>query len=659
MPRIARVSLPALLLIAAFAALLAALAYGGAAAPQLISDPGAVVRWGLPASKLLVDLGAAGAIGSLAIAVFALKPGERPFERALDIASVASVIWTLAAAFTAFLTFLTLYLKPVTADPQFGQLLGRFLTDTELGRTWLWATLIAAAVSIFCFSVRNHTALLFVALLAVGGLVPLAAQGHSGGTADHDVAVSALWMHIVAAAVWLGGLLTIVLLRGSLGDRLSVVVRRYSSLALLCYVVMVVSGYVSAEVRIGSFEGLFTPYGVLVLVKIAALVVLGAAGAWQRRVIINRIERNPSGKSFWGLAALELAFMGIASGVAAALARTATPKPEVIVANTANPTPAEILTGRPLPPEPELSTWITAWQLDPFWSTACAMLLFFYLAGVWRLSRRGDRWPVHRTVVWVIGILMLFWVTNGSFMVYERYLFSVHMLGHMLLAMVIPILLVIAAPITLALRSIEKRNDGTRGVREWIMLAVHSRYLALLSNPIVAAVIFVGSLWLFYFTPIFSWAITDHIGHYWMIVHFLASGYLFALVLIGTDPIPSRPAYPLRLVLLLATMAAHAFFGLAIISSSGLLLADWYGAMGRTWGDTPMVDQQTGGGITWSIGEIPTLALAVAVAIMWSRQDTRETRRIDRQADRDGDAELAEWNRMLAERAERDQQLRG
>jgi putative copper resistance protein D len=352
------------------------------------------------------------------------------------------------------------------------------------------------------------------------------------------------------------------------------------------------------------------------------------------------------------LVTAELAFMGIASGVAAALGRTSPPQEEVVVTEQVDPSPAELLTGSPLPPEPTPLTWLTAWNFDLLWMLVCGFLAFFYIAGVWRLRRRGDSWPVHRTVMWLAGVALLFYVTNGPLNVYQDYLFSVHMLAHMVLAMVIPVLLVPGAPITLALRAIHKRDDGSRGAREWIMATVQSRYMSVLANPVVAALIFAGSLWMFYYTPLFSWAVTDHVGHYWMIVHFLASGYLFVTVLIGVDPLPHRASYPMRLVILLATMAFHAFFGLSIMSSTGLLLADWYGAMG--WGTSALADQQVAGGITWSIGEIPTVALAIIVALMWSRSDDKESKRKDRQADRDGDAERLAYNEMLAARASRD-----
>jgi len=240
----------------------------------------------------------------------------------------------------------------------------------------------------------------------------------------------------------------------------------------------------------------------------------------------------------------------------------------------------------------------------------------------------------------------LFYVTNGGVNVYEKYLFSTHMLMHMILTMAVPVLLVPGAPVTLAARAIRKRQDGSRGAREWILLAVHSKPAGVLANPLVSAVLFAGSLWVFYYTPIFSWATTDHIGHQWMIVHFLLTGYLFVQSLIGIDPVPYRLPYPFRLILLLGTMAFHAFFGLAILTGTGLFLADWYGAMG--WGTSAIEDQQAGGGIAWSVGEIPTIALAIIVAIQWSRSDEKETRRRDRNADRTDEAELKEYNAQLA-----------
>jgi cytochrome c oxidase assembly factor CtaG/putative copper export protein len=653
--RLTRVAGPAALVLAAFVAVVVGLAVGGGAEPGVFGgDP--VVLWGLPIAKLLTNLGIATTLGALVLAVFALSASAEEFGRALDVAAAGAGVWAVGGAITTYLTFSSLYQRNgLSFDEGYGPALATFLTQFAPGRAWLILVIVGALLTVVCFAVRNRTVLAIVIVAAVLGLVPLAEDGgHAAGTDSHDAAVTAIWLHTVFAAAWVGGLIAIVLLRSKLPPgRLAAVLPRYSTIALICFVVVAASGFVSASIRVGELPSLLSPYGALVIAKVAALALLGVLGALQRRVLVKKVAATAAPRWFWLLIASELAVMGVASGVAAALARTAKPVPAVTPEQTAL-TPAEILTGRPLPPEFTPDRWFTAWDLDLLWLLVGGFGILFYLAGVWRLHRRGDRWPVHRTVLWVAGMLALLWVTNGPLNVYEQYLFSAHMLGHMLLGMAIPVLLVLSAPLTLALRAIRKRDDDSRGPREWILLLVHSRYAAVLTHPLVAGGLFAASLWVFYYTPIFRWATEEHVGHTWMIVHFLLTGYLFAQAVVGIDPVAGRPPYPLRLILLLATMALHAFFGLSLVESHGLLLADWYGAMGRTWGLPPLEDQQAAGGIAWSVGEIPTVVLAVLVAILWNRSDTREAKRSDRAADRDGDAELAAYNAMLASRPKRD-----
>ena len=653
MPRLVRIAAPAALLLVAFATAIAALQFGGGAAPELIADPGPAVRYGLPIAKLLVNLGGAGTLGALAVAAFAMQSSSKEYAVAMDVAAASAGVWTVSAAATGFLSFLSVYQQPISLDASFGDLIGTFLQQTELGQAWLATTLAAAALTVLSFAVRNQGVVLAMAVATTLALIPMSLQGHSGDEASHDAAISAIWVHIVFAALWLGGLLVIAITSFVTGTaRLADLVSRYSSIALVSFIAVAVSGYVSAQIRVGTIDNLLSPYGILVLVKVAALLALGLFGVVYRRYFITRLSNDGTRRRwFWRLVVAEVAFMGVASGAAAALARTATPQPLLAASERTDPTPAELLTGAPLPPPVTVERLFTMWNIDVVWLLVCAFAAFFYIAAVVRLHRRGDSWPWYRTVLWLLGLALLFWVTNGGVNVYQKFLFSQHMLAHMILGMMVPVLLVPAAPITLALRAIQKRTDGSRGGREWLLLIVHSRYFDLLSRPVVAAVIFVGSLWAFYYTGIFGWATVDHVGHEWMVIHFLGAGYLFVSSLIGIDPAPHKAPYPIRLIVLLATMASHAFFGLAILSGTGLLLADWYGAMG--WGTSAIEDQQTGGGIAWSVGEIPTVALAIIVAFLWSRSDERDQRRIDRKADRDGDADLEAYNAMLASRARR------
>ncbi|WP_294982035.1 cytochrome c oxidase assembly protein [uncultured Microbacterium sp.] len=649
---------PAILVAAALVSLVLGLVFGGGAAPLLVGDAGPVVRWGLPIVTLGVNLSAAGMIGSLVLALFALRAGERPFDTALDVASISAALFTVASGFTAFFTFVNIFNATPNAGAEFGGQLGRFLVSTDPGRAWALTTLTGAALTVLTFAVRGWTSTLFVAALAIASLVPMATQGHSGDDAGHNIAVSALALHIIAAAAWLGGLLLLTVLRPQLrGAELGDALARYSSIALVAFVVVSLSGVARAAVGIVEPKYLLSAYGVLLGVKVVALLLMGALGARYRTGLISRIQRDEmpsaerSSRRFWGLVTLEIVFMGIASGAAVALSRTPPP------VDTRLPdvkTPAEILTEVPLPPELTIARWFTQWDIDILWAFAVGFGLFFYLAGAWRLHRRGDRWPIYRTLLWVLGMLSLLWVTSGPINAYQDYLFSMHMMGHMLLTMAIPMMLVFGAPVTLASRAIAKRDDGSRGGREWILWAVHTPFARVVTHPLFAAAMFVGSLWAFYYTDLFRWTLYDHLGHEWMVAHFLISGYLFVQSLVGIDPVPLRYPYPFRLLTLIGVMAMHAFFGISIMMSSGLFVAEWFGSMGRTWGEAPLVDQYTGGGIAWSIGEIPTLILAITVAIQWSRTDERAQRRGDRHADRTGDAELEAYNAQLAQLAARD-----
>ncbi|MFC4138099.1 MULTISPECIES: cytochrome c oxidase assembly protein [unclassified Microbacterium] len=640
----------ATLVLASAAALVVALVYGGGAAELVFADPGAVVRWALPATKMLGNLAAAAMLGPLVLALFALKSGTKNFELAVDTASVGAAIFTVASAAGAFFTFLAAFNAKLSLGPQFGEQLGRFLIELPLGQAWLVTVLMGAAVTVIAFAARGWTAVFFTALLAAASFLPNATQGHSGDLAGHNIAVNAILLHTVGAAAWIGGLLLLVLLRGRVSD-LATLVRRYSSIALAAYIVVAVSGIARAVVAIGTWDELLSPYGLIVITKVLLLGALGLLGAWYRTRLIPHLEGEHPRRTFWMLLLGELALIGLASGAAAALARTPPPVGEEAAIDR---TPAERLTDSPLPPELTPIRWLTSWDIDILWVVVAGFGVVFYLIGVHRLRKRGDRWPIHRTIFWVLGMLMLVWVTSGSVNAYQDYLFSVHMLGHMLLSMAIPLLLVSGAPITLALRAIHKRDDGTRGGREWIMWAVHSPYARVLTHPFVAAGLFVLSLWAFYFTDLVRWSMYDHLGHEWMVIHFLLTGYLFVMSLIGIDPVPYRLPYAGRLITLIAVMAMHAFFGIAIMMQTGLIVAEWFGSMGRTWGAPPLEDQYVGGGIAWSIGEIPTLIVAITVAIQWSRSDERMQRRQDRHADRTGDAELEEYNAKLAALAERD-----
>lgn len=645
------------ILCASVVALGGGMVVGGAATPSVIADVGNLVRWGLPAAKLLTNAATAVTVGTLVFACFSLpfttaKAGRAAtaFDAALTLALASAIVWTVASVAVIGLTYASIDTAAFQNMATAGSKLWLFVTEVSVGQNLAMSSLFASVATVLIAAFRGHLGVAVATVAALCALIPIAQSGHSAGTANHNLAVGASLLHISFASIWIGGLVAYALVEPRLRATGQQVLARYSSIALVSFLVVAVSGVFSAVIRVSSVDQLVTGYGALLLAKALMLVVLGLFGVWYRTRLIRvwPQARGVRGK----VIACELGVMGATSGLAVALAQSAPPTDQDVIGTTA----AEILTGEPLPPEITLGTILTQWSLDPIWFVLAIGAAWAYLVGAWRLHKRGDRWPVGRTVSWVSGCAVLFLVTNGGLNRYQEYMFSVHMTAHMMLTMVIPILLVLGAPVTLIARAVAKRHDGSWGMREWVLWAVHTPYARFISHPVVAAVIFAASLWVFYFTPIIEWAVREHLGHEWMTIHFLISGYLFVQALIGIDPGPHRTAYPVRLLLLLATMAFHAFFGVAIMGSTGLIDAAWYGAMGRTWGPTPLEDQQIGGGIAWSIGEIPTVILALIVAIAWARSDQKEAKRLDRNADRTHEAELEAYNAMLARMGERDDQ---
>ena len=627
------------------AAVLAAALTGAASALDL-ADPGPLVRWGLPLVSSVSTLAASATVGLLGLAAF-LVPERTSTDRRVTAARCASRVaslWAVAALLEVLLTFASLAGTPLSSADLFTQLVS-FAWTLETTRVLLLSALVAVVVAISASGATRRAPMAWLAVLTLVAVVILALTGHAAGSASHEDAVNALGLHLLGVVVWVGGLLALVTMRRALGSDLGATVARYSTVAAWCFALVTVTGVQQAWIRLGSLGAVATAYGVVVLLKTVALVTLGVLGWLHRRSIATRLAADPGdGRTFARLAVVEIAVMGAATGLAAVLSRSVPPVPDAPLA------PSRILelTGFPDPGPIASGDWATAWRLDWLLLGLAALAVGLYLAGVVRLSRRGDHWPVGRTICWVLGWVLFVWATNGAPGTWGRVLFSVHMVMHMAVAMIVPLLLVPGAPVTLALRALKARPDKTWGPREVLLQVVHSRAMRVLANPVVAAALFFFSLALFYWTGLFELSLTTHTGHLLMLAHFLLTGYLFTWVLIGIDPGVPRWSPLMLLVILFATISFHAFFGVSLTGSETLLAPDFFGQLNLPWGPEPLADQQRAGEIAWGVGEAPTLVLAVIVAVQWFRRDEQETRRLDRQADRDGDAELTAYNEHLA-----------
>ena len=205
------------------------------------------------------------------------------------------------------------------------------------------------------------------------------------------------------------------------------------------------------------------------------------------------------------------------------------------------------------------------------------------------------------------------------------------MMAHITLGMIVPIFLVLSAPLTLALRTLPQgRTSEERGIRGLVLAALHSKPNRFLTNPIVALGIFDGSLFLLYFTPLFGSLMQTHLGHLAMDIHFLLAGTLFFYLIVGVDPNPRRIPHLVRMMVLFAAMSIHAFFSIALLSSTTLIDRGYFASLQRPWSIDLLADQHLAGSIGWAMGEIPILLALAATFIQWMRSDSREAKRIDR-----------------------------
>ena len=269
-----------------------------------------------------------------------------------------------------------------------------------------------------------------------------------------------------------------------------------------------------------------------------------------------------------------------------------------------------------------------------------------YLVAVVVLRRSGVAWPWWRTASWVAGCVALFAVTGTWFNGYSMVLFSLHMAQHMVLSMVAPILLLLGAPVTLALRTLP-RGKRLAGVPRALLLdALHSRVARVLSHPAFTLPLFLASLYAVYFTPVFDALMGNPVGHQFMLAHFTVTGLLFFGPILAQDPWPRTTGHGGRMLELLIPMPFHAFFGVAILMA-GSLVVQTFASPPAGWGVDPLSDQKTAGSIAWSFGEVPTVFVMALVLFGWMGSEQRRARRLDRVADRTDDAELTAYNERL------------
>ena len=530
----------------------------------VLMDAGPIARRGAPIASTLADLAAALTLGGAVVAGWLLR-SEEDRARVLLVVGIAAGVTTLARGASLAFSYAVATGQPV-GSPRFGSDLSVFLA-TDLGIWLLTALVTAAATTTIAVLGTSVTIARTVAALASLVLFAAAMTGHAAGDETHEVGTSTMLIHLLAVGIWLGGLAVLQLLPDRGRDDAGVV-RGYSHLALICWIALGLSGVWALAVRMNHpGEILTSAYVQLGVAKAVLLLLLAGLGALQRRAIATGFADAPAEgerharATYRRLALLELALMGLAVALAAAMSSSPPP------AETGTPPagPAGVLTGYPLPEAPTLAGVLTAWRPDPFgMALACVMLLIW-----WR--PRAPRRPRAQSRRLLLSAVMLVLVTSGPLNVYGKVLVSAHVVQHLLLVIAVGALLG-------SVGAVPERLRALLGGRWWLAL------VASLLGPVALSAA--------YISPFLRIALDGHAMHLALQMLALFGGALSVLAVRAVEA--AAPRWQ-SLLVAGAPLGAGLAAAAALMLSDRLLAASWFGATGRTWWADALADQQRGG----------------------------------------------------------------
>ena len=268
-----------------------------------------------------------------------------------------------------------------------------------------------------------------------------------------------------------------------------------------------------------------------------------------------------------------------------------------------------------LPPF-SLSAAATQWQFAPIVTAVAAVAVGLYGWGVIRVARRHPArpWPLWRTCMFLVGMLVLVLATESGIGSYDDLLFYDHMIQHLMLLMVVPPLLIAGQPLTLLLHA--SRNP----LHSWTKLVLRSRLASFLTWPVFGAVTYAVAVTASHLTALATDLERNQTAHDAEHALFVLVGYLFFLPILGNEPIRWRLSYPVRLVVLILLMPVDTFTGLELgygsTSSPGLSAG-----LRPAWAPSPVSDLHLGGAVMWIGGDAIMFGLMMLVFLMWSRDE--------------------------------------
>lgn len=566
-----------------------------------------------------------------------------------------SAVWATAALLLTVIDGLNTNGMTLAAlnDPR---QLGFALTGTFYPAAWLIvavAAFIVFAVSLLAESWVAHALSLWIGMITI--LAPVVISQVLVGP-HHDLGEDAAIIQTPLAAVVFGLLAAGVLLElvhphcGALG-RMARSKLMWAGISVIACADLVISVFkLAGTPLLDSTTGWqllirWAGLAVIVIAMLAAASVKARTGAGpgDARAASARSDSARSGAARVGVLA------GVTTWAAMTASMVIVPSPNYFAPNST----VAVFLGYTVDTAPDPLVLLTHWRINLLLTAVAVAAMTAYGLGVDRLRRRGDSWPVIRTICWATGWIITIVLMGSGLGKYSPADFGIHMIVHMTLNMLIPAFLVGGGPITLLLRATTGSGRLGQQVHSRVNQLINWPGLRLLLHPLFVFFVYVASYYALYLTPLFGDLIRYHWGHQLMNVHFLIVGYMFFSLVIGVDKLPIELPHIGRLGYVIAAMPFHAFFGIVLMMTNTPVAQNFYRTLDLPWLDIA-AEQYFAGGIAWAGGELPLLGVVIVLAVQWTKQDKRDARRFDRHEDTGMTDEFSAYNHMLRKLAERD-----
>ena len=387
------------------------------------------------------------------------------------------------------------------------QALGPFVAATQPAQAWLVPAVVALVIAISARRMQRAGAAMTALVFGVIWQLPPMVTGNVSVGADHDFGTDAAIIATVAAVVAIASAVAALVTVESDAD--AVRGRRYGWTMAIAATVVVAAQVVVVWYELAGTHPLQTAYGVA-----STAVLIG----WALLALRNWLGLRTGARTRTGLAA-DLAVALVLTGIQTAMAHMVPPRFLVPQGS------AQInFLGYELDTAPTIATLILPGRPNLLFVTISVVAIVLYVGAHIILARRRIHWPIGRTIAWLLAFLLLLWVSSAGIWAYSGGTFSHHMLAHMTVNMLVPVLAVLGAPITLALRLLPTHASGhPTSARELLNAMVTWKPLEYLLHPIVIGINFIATPYAIYFSGLFEYLMRYHWGHQFMTLHFLIS----------------------------------------------------------------------------------------------------------------------------------------